>query len=813
MLFNKNEDLFWQLYKCKNEQEVDDLVHREPKTFLQSNWHPLGGIPNNIGVVKNQQANPVAALVEKLTNSIDAILMRRCCEECIDPKSINAPRSVENAIATFFPQHKDWDLQIPRNRQAESIQIIADGYYGDTANTSIIIYDDGEGQHPRDFENTFLSLIRDNKREIRFVQGKFNMGGSGAITFCGKKRYQLIASKRHDSINGRFGFTLIRQHPLSHDEATRFDESWYEYLKVDNRIASFEIQELDLGLRNRQFCYGTVVKLYSYDVTGNRHLGRDMGRSINEFLFEPALPITIVESAERYPKPKGHTPRVIFGLKRRLDRSNHVETSFSEEIIDKRMGKAKVTVYVFKALADGKNANETKRLIRDEYLKNRMQVLFSLHGQVHGHYTSEFTSRTLKFSLLKDYVLIDVDCTEMKPDFRRELFMASRDRLKQGEESSYLRKKLGESLRSGRLRDIFKARKDRGGHDRADGEELLKQIAEDLPFDKGMRDLIQQTLELDEPGDKPKPKPPTVPQPTAPVNLKRYPSFLHVNAKLQDGRSTLSIPLGGSRTAQFESDVEDNYFDRTDEPGGLEFAIMTYTPNDARGGDRKGTVNDISDILSVNKKSPRDGNIRVVFEPTEDLQVGDEMEIQADLLNSANPNDVPPAVFWIAIIEPSKPQKPKPPLKDEKLGLPQPVMVFEQVKDQSEVVTWDMLQESGIPMDHSVVMHPSVNEEDKLEKIYINMDSRILKGYKSKNRNPSEDQRELADRQYISRVYYHTLFLYMIGKNRKFAISQMNGDDHYEDVDLTDYLKDVFESHYAEFLLNFETAALMEGLG
>lgn len=66
----------------------------------------------------------------------------------------------------------------------------------------MIIYDNGEGQHPKDFESTFLSLMRGNKNEIHFVQGKYNMGGSGAIVFCGKG-YQLIGSKRFDG-SGEF---------------------------------------------------------------------------------------------------------------------------------------------------------------------------------------------------------------------------------------------------------------------------------------------------------------------------------------------------------------------------------------------------------------------------------------------------------------------------------------------------------------------------------------------------------------------------------------------------------------------------------
>lgn len=68
------------------------------------------------------------------------------------------------------------------------MQILA---HGDKLNPSLIIYDDGEGQHPDNFENTFLSLLKGNKNEIHFVQGKYNMGGSGAIVFCGEKKLSI----------------------------------------------------------------------------------------------------------------------------------------------------------------------------------------------------------------------------------------------------------------------------------------------------------------------------------------------------------------------------------------------------------------------------------------------------------------------------------------------------------------------------------------------------------------------------------------------------------------------------------------------
>ena len=94
-------------------------------------------------MVENQQASPIPALVEKIINSIDVILMRRCIEEVIDPCSGQAPRSIEEAIRCFFLNAKNWDLSTFRKGQAERIQVVADG---PRMETSLVIYDDGEGQ-------------------------------------------------------------------------------------------------------------------------------------------------------------------------------------------------------------------------------------------------------------------------------------------------------------------------------------------------------------------------------------------------------------------------------------------------------------------------------------------------------------------------------------------------------------------------------------------------------------------------------------------------------------------------------------------
>ena len=104
------------------------------------------------------------------------------------------------------------------------------------------------------------------------------------------------------------------------------------------------------------------------------------------------------------------------------------------------------------------------------------------------------------------------------------------------------------------------------------------------------------------------------------------------------------------------------------------------------------------------------------------------------------------------------------------------------------------------------VVYPLVTG-DKLECIYINMDSHVLKNYKSRKKTINTEQIQLADKRYVSSVYFHTLFLFVIAKNQQYKLLR-----NEKDADLSEFLRDIFNSHYAEFLLNFGTDSLMESM-
>ena len=809
------KQFFNELYFAQSEQEVDTIINNHPNIFKSDNWYPLGGNENNFGVIENQQSEPIASLIEKITNSIDAVLMKKCLAAGVNPKSPQAPKSMEEARMLYFPEHRDWDLPNARNIQAEDIQILADGPKNDT---SLIIYDNGEGQHPQEFEKTFLSLLRGNKNEIHFVQGKYNMGGSGAIVFCGKKRYQLIASKRFDK-TGQFGFTLIREHPLTREEENTKKNTWYEYLKIDGEIPAFSIDELDLGLFKRKFTTGTVTKLYSYDLpTGISDISRDLNQSINEYLFEPVLPVYTIENEKRY--PKSSLRRGLYGLKRRLEQEDnkYVEEVFSEDFSDKLFGKMKVTCYVFKTKIDDRTVKETKETVQREFFKNRMSVLFSVNGQVHGHYTSEFITRSLKMNLLKEHLLIHVDCTEMDYEFRKELFMASRDRLKGGEETRELRKFLADKLgdKNGRLAEIVKRRKDSITVESENTKELLKTFAKNITQNEELLKLLDQTLNLDlkvkekqkTTNQSKKKRKDIVPEP---FNPQRFPSSFKRRSQGDADKNVVSIPIGGEKTILFDTDVENNYFDRIEEPGELKIAILNYKKNETTGGNAPGKVDRVENVFNARKSSPQDGTIKLHLSPKEELEVGDEIEIKVTL---ADPVGEFNELFWVKISEPKAPSEPSPkPEKkeDPTLGLPDLIYAYQdEITEKNGELTWEAVEEAtGEEMGFHTVMYPMVNGE-KLEKVYINMDSSVFLKFKSKHKNPNQEQLDIAQRKYVAAVYSHTLFLYSITKAHKYQLKQEDEDGAELNIDVGNYLQDIFSSHYAEFILNFGTDEIMQ---
>ena len=390
--------------------------------------------------------------------------------------------------------------------------------------------------------------------------------------------------------------------------------------------------------------------------------------------------------------------------------------------------------------------------------------------------------------------------------------MASRDRLKSGEETRALRRFLAEKLgtRGGRLWEIQKRRKDSIAVESEDAKDLLKSFARNFSRNTELLKLLEQTLNLDLPStgkQKGNTDNPTNQKRNRkeeqPFNPQRFPALFKRRVQGKRDKEVVTIPFGSEKTIFFDTDVENNYFDRIEEPGELKIAILDFKKNDTEGGNAPGKVDRIEDVFNARKSSPQDGTIKIHLNPKEEVNVGDEVRIKVSL---EDPTREFEEIFWVKVSEPKAPSEPSP--KPEKKGNPNLRIARSYIRlprretGENGELTWEQVEEAtSEEMDHATVMYPMVNGE-KLERVYINMDSTVLKNFRSKTRNANQEQLEITDKRYIASVYSHVLFLYSITKAHKYEIVQEeNGTD--SDVELGTYLKDLFESHYAEFPFEF----------
>lgn len=95
--------LLSRLLKAGTEDEVQAILDAEGLAADETKWTPYGDNESFYGVVENQQAHPIPALVEKITNGIDAILEKKVLEDGIDIRSKDAPGSVREALDRYFP--------------------------------------------------------------------------------------------------------------------------------------------------------------------------------------------------------------------------------------------------------------------------------------------------------------------------------------------------------------------------------------------------------------------------------------------------------------------------------------------------------------------------------------------------------------------------------------------------------------------------------------------------------------------------------------------------------------------------------------
>ena len=245
-----NNELVLRLITAESDAEIMAALEDAGYWTSEESWRPVGDMDSNFAIINNQQNDPFAALTEKLVNSMDAILVGECLRRGIDPESDEAPSTMREGVARFIENHKGpmrdsdgrmglWvEKGFDRTKIAKRIVLAASGdRKRDNKNIApnLSVIDDGEGQTPAKFPETFMSLQKGNKIKIHFVQGKWNMGGTGVLQFCSEPhKIQVVVSKRDPALvpagspasDHHWGCTVVRRRPRREGERTAV----FEYL-------------------------------------------------------------------------------------------------------------------------------------------------------------------------------------------------------------------------------------------------------------------------------------------------------------------------------------------------------------------------------------------------------------------------------------------------------------------------------------------------------------------------------------------------------------------------------------------------------
>lgn len=432
----QNKQIFSKLLAATSSDEIASLITKED-FFGAENclWKPYGGHDLNVRQVEGQMKSSSNALVEKITNSIDALLMRRCYEiEGVPPESGNPklPKTLSEAITKYFGNEEE----ISKKRSEWSKRHLVVLAEGDKKKPTITIVDRGEGQFPCRIQDTIVGLNESIKEKINFVFGKYHQGGSAAIRFCGSKAkcYQLVLARRAESIPGKgkedtWGFTLVRRNYKNRIP-------YYQYCtEKDGSTFSFPYDKpIKINGTEIDFVDGCLIRLYDYylENPSNIAYGRNsLALDIDQKLQKAPLPIYLHELRSGY---RGDTKYTIAGLLRRIeDNKDIINDDITLPAGLGEIGTRNIRCIRLKHVSDVKGV--------ESYKQQREKIFYIENGLALGYETESFLRSYCQLPALAPYLLCYIDMSDIRVDLAN-IFHTGREELARTEDYQVLKERL-----------------------------------------------------------------------------------------------------------------------------------------------------------------------------------------------------------------------------------------------------------------------------------------------------------------------------------------------------------------------------------
>jgi len=665
----KSKEICLRLLSAESEKEVLAALEGVPEFKKASCWKPLDNRETNFNVTSNQASDGGKALTELMTNMVDAVLTKHAYLKKIDPKSAKAPRTMYEAVDRLIKPMQggklvNLDANDPWLREFASKNLVIGITGAKNKREGLPCYtfvDNGEGQRPEDFKNTFLSLSAGNKRSIPFVQGKYNMGSSGVLGYCGRQWFKLIVSRRYDG-KSLWGWTLMRRRPGDGLPVAEY------FVMPDGSIPSFEADVLYPYVRGDGKRYdgvhlatGTIIKLYDYQV-GSKFLSfRGSREALNENLVETILPFRLLDFRQK-PDPKrsgdraeGVDPRPFYGMEFLLLRSHKegepVEGDSDEDTDDNEVAAdSSLSVGNVDDPELGEiriSAIALKRKLPDWLRNSNNRVFHAVNGQVQFKQTRGYLT-DCGFPALKDRVVVVIDASNLSFGAHNDVWKGDREHIRNtivGERYRELVTRTIKDSEALKALQIKVAREEMERAAKTERNDLFQKLVDKDPTLANL--LTGQELTIRMPaggggGNR---------DGKAEFEGKYSPTFLRLEEKVKD--KGIEIPINRTRPVAAATDAENGYLNRADNPGRL------VVPDKIAGR------------FSF-RTQLHDGRLTVYLDPIEGkVKVGDSFTFRFGLHDAAMPLPVE-AELSVRIAQEEAPQvthkKPKPGPKPEPPG-------------------------------------------------------------------------------------------------------------------------------------------------
>ena len=585
---NEIKQFALDLFHADDEDSIEKILSKH-NLWADENWHPLGDNENNYSIIGNQQDDPIKSLVEKIVNSIDAVLMKESLVRNIDPKGPQAPKNMAKAQEKFF-NIKDGHLSnVGLERRKELAKNISFSASGTLEEPSFAIVDKGEGQEPDQFKETLLRLAKSAKAGVHFVQGKYGQGGSGALVFGSpKNKLQLIISKRNNEIKNKnssqWGITLVRCFPPNENQRMEI----YKYLSPNNEILSFDAESLNVipyqekkgeNYKFKPLESGTIIKLYQYNLKSQRDytrvrtlIQRHLQNQISTLL--PDVPIPFIVTDQRSPNER---PRTFLSLNMRL-KADSVDGINDQKKKDKIIDKQFTSIFNVKGetleariyLFHYDFTKNSKDQGRATYAERNEGILLTCNGQTQYSYLDRFfKTKKVGMDVLANSLLVTLEFSETSNVFFHKIFMASRDRIRGCEELKIIEDNLAEILKTNAgLRAAREERSAKRANNDIQKNKSFKKVLENIiKQNKTLTSVLSLGNRLANPYSQIE-----VPSTEGEYIGEKFPSFFKTTKKFTEENPRPSEQFRTIRV-EFLTDASNDYFSRDDDSGKLELFL------------------------------------------------------------------------------------------------------------------------------------------------------------------------------------------------------------------------------------------------